>query len=170
MTTQGLAHPRVTNLGRLGAARLFLRFALAAAFLSAVADRFGLWGAPGGINVAWGEFPAFVEYTAQVNSFLPAGLAPVLAWASTALELFLGLALIVGFRLRIAATASGALLLLFALAMTISFGVKAPLDYSVFTASAGAFLLAALPARPSAPMAPPAQPSRRSTVSKLQKD
>ena len=84
MTTQGLAHTSLTDLGWLGAAKLFLRFALAAAFLSAVADRFGLWGAPGGINVAWGEFPAFVEYTAQVNSFLPAGLAPVLAWASTA--------------------------------------------------------------------------------------
>ena len=141
----------LTDLDRLGAAKLFLRFALAAALLSAVADRFGLWGAPGGSNVAWGDFPVFVAYTAQVNSFLPAGFAPVLAWASTVLELILGVALIVGFRLRIAAAASGALLLSFALAMTISFGVKAPLDFSVFTASAGAFLLAALPARPSTP-------------------
>jgi hypothetical protein len=33
--------------------------------------------------------------------------------------------------------------LLFALAMTIALGVKAPLDLSVFSASAGAFLLAA---------------------------
>ena len=28
-------------------AAIFLRFALAAGFLSAVADRFGLWGPPG---------------------------------------------------------------------------------------------------------------------------
>ena len=137
------------QFGKTGmAAVLALRFALAAAFLSAVADRIGFWGAPGGTNVTWGEFPAFVKYTAQVNSFLPADFAPVLAWAVTAIELLLGLALIAGIRMRITATASGALLLLFALAMTLSFGVKAPLDYSVFTASAGAFLLAALRTRP----------------------
>jgi putative oxidoreductase len=35
------------------------------------------------------------------------------------------------------------ILLLFALAMTIALGVKAPLDFSAFSASAGAFLLAA---------------------------
>lgn len=135
----------------LGVAKLILRFALAAAFLSAVADRFGFWGAPGEPNVAWGEFPAFVDYTAQVNSFLPASLAPILAWVGTALELLIALALIAGFRIRITAAAAGALLLMFALAMTLSFGVKSPLDYSVFTASAGAFLLAALHAPPSLP-------------------
>jgi len=131
------------------AAEPFMRFTLAAALLSAVADRFGFWGAAGGTNVAWGEFSTFVEYTAQVNSFLPAQLAPVLAWTGTALELVLGLALIAGFRVRITAAVSGALLLLFALAMTLSFGVKVPLDYSVFTASAGAFLLSAIHARSS---------------------
>lgn len=134
-----------TDPRRLAAARWFLRLALAASFLSAVADRTGLWGAPGEEGVAWGDFPTFVEYTAQVNSFLPAELAPFLAWASTALEVLLGFALIVGFRIRLTAMASGLLLLLFALAMTVSFGVKAPLDYSVWTAAAGAFLLAVLP-------------------------
>jgi UPF0716 family protein affecting phage T7 exclusion len=38
---------------------------------------------------------------------------------------------------------SGMLLLAFALAMTVALGVKMPLDLSVFSASAGAFLLAA---------------------------
>src|SRR5438270_13881861 len=33
--------------------RLFARFALGASFLSAVADRFGLWGAYGAKNVSW---------------------------------------------------------------------------------------------------------------------
>jgi len=37
-------------------------------------------------------------------------------------------------------------LLLFALAMTASLGVKSAVDYSVFSASAGAFLLATSPA------------------------
>jgi uncharacterized membrane protein YphA (DoxX/SURF4 family) len=55
----------------------------------------------------------------------------------------LGLALIVGLFTRIAALLSGMMLLLFALAMTVALGVKAPLDFSVFSASAGAFLLAA---------------------------
>ncbi len=39
----------------------FLRIALAISFLSAVADRFGLWGSPGAANVAWGDWPTFVE-------------------------------------------------------------------------------------------------------------
>ena len=59
-------------------------------------------------------------------------------------ELLLGIALIVGIRLRWAALASALLLLLFGLAMAISFGIKSPLDYSVFSASAAAGLLFAL--------------------------
>jgi len=43
--------------------RLFARFALGASFLSAVADRFGLWGPYGAKNVSWGNFAHFVEYT-----------------------------------------------------------------------------------------------------------
>ena len=44
-------------------ARLFARLALGASFLSAVADRFGLWGPYGAKNVSWGTFAHFVEYT-----------------------------------------------------------------------------------------------------------
>jgi hypothetical protein len=47
---------------------LYARIALGCAFISAVADRFGLWGKYGG----WGNFANFVRYTAQVNSFMPA--------------------------------------------------------------------------------------------------
>ena len=43
-----------------------------------------------------------------------------------------------GTRLRL----SGLTLLVFALTMTLALGIKAPLDFSVFSASAGAFLLA----------------------------
>ncbi|HYL62654.1 MAG TPA: hypothetical protein VE077_08525 [Candidatus Methylomirabilis sp.] len=42
------------------------------------------------------------------------------------------------------ALGSAILLLLFALAMAISFGIKSPLDYSVFGASSAAFLLFAI--------------------------
>jgi hypothetical protein len=49
--------------------------------------------------------------------------------------------LLVGWRLRWWAFAAAALLLSFALAMTCALGVKAPTDYSVWTAAAAAFLL-----------------------------
>src|SRR4051794_25085172 len=51
--------------------RLFARFALGASFLSAVADRFGLWGPYGAKNVSWGTFAHFVKYTGAVTSLFP---------------------------------------------------------------------------------------------------
>ena len=54
----------------------------------------------------------------------------------------LGVALLAGVRVRLAALASGVLLLTFAIAMTTALGPEAPLSYSVWTAAAGAFLLA----------------------------
>ncbi len=41
-------------------APVVLRWALAVTILSAVADRFGLWGPPGTANVSWGDWPHFV--------------------------------------------------------------------------------------------------------------
>ena len=35
---------------------VFLRLVLGGAFLSAVADRFGLWGPAGTRNASWGDF------------------------------------------------------------------------------------------------------------------
>lgn len=120
----------------------FLRFALAAGFLSAVADRFGLWGQPGSPHVAWGSFENFTNYTATLNWFVPASLIPAVAWIATILEFVLAIFLVIGFKIKETAFASGILLTLFFLTMTISSSIKAPLDYSVFTSSAAAFLLA----------------------------
>jgi putative oxidoreductase len=118
---------------------LYARIALGAAFLSGIADRFGLyWGR----NVGYGNFAGFVRYTAQVNSFMPSSTIPFLAWAATVAEFVLGVALILGIWPRWAALGSAALLVLFSIAMAISFGIKSPMDYSVFSASAGAVLLA----------------------------
>jgi uncharacterized membrane protein YphA (DoxX/SURF4 family) len=127
------------------AVTVYLRVALGAAFLSAVADRFGLWGPFGTPNVAWGEFGRFVAYVGKLNWFVPEGLWPLAAWLSTAAELALGLLLLVGLWTRVAATLSALLLLVFALAMTVALGPEAPLAFSVWSASAGAALLAALP-------------------------
>lgn len=118
---------------------LCLRLALGASFLSGIADRFGLYT---GRNVGYGNFAGFMDFTAKVNSFMPASTIPFLAWAATALELSFGIALILGIWLRWAALGSSVLLTLFGTAMAISFGIKSPLDYSVFSASAGAMALA----------------------------
>jgi uncharacterized membrane protein YphA (DoxX/SURF4 family) len=122
---------------------VFLRIALGIAFLSAVADRFGLWGTYGQPNVEWGDFSRFVDYTGQLNWFAPTAVIPALAWAATFAEILLGLALVLGFFTRVAALLSGLMLLVFALTMIFALGVKAPLNFSVFSSSAGAFLLAA---------------------------
>lgn len=120
-------------------ASLFLRLALATGFLSAVASRLSLWGKQ---SSGWSNF---LEYTAQVNSFLPKSFIPAIAVTSTLLETGLGILLLIGFKTSYAAFGAALLSLLFALAMAWSSGIKEPLDYSVFAFSAGAFLLATVP-------------------------
>ena len=93
--------------------------------------------------MAWGDFARFIAYTGKLNWFVPMALLPALAWIATLAETLFGLALILGVFTRIAALLSGLLLSLFALTMTLALGIKAPLDASVFSASAGAFVLAA---------------------------
>ena len=119
-------------------AAFYARVTLGAAFLSGIADRFGLYGS----KVGYGDFTGFVRYTAQVNSFMPPSTIPFLAWAATVAELFFGIALIVGIWRVWVALGAAALLILFGTAMAISFGIKSPLDYSVFSASAAALLVA----------------------------
>ncbi|MGH7580499.1 MAG: DoxX family membrane protein [Gemmatimonadales bacterium] len=115
----------------------YARVALAAAFLSGIASRFGLYGK----DVGYGNFAGFVRYTAEVNAFMPAATIPFLAWTATGAELVLGILLVTGYRLRLVAFLSAGLLALFGTAMALSFGIKEPLDYSVFSASAAAVLL-----------------------------
>ena len=126
---------------------MFVRLALAASFLSAVADRCGLWGRPGTPGVAWGDWPHFVAYTAKLVWFFPAALVTLSAWTATIAEVLLAVALLTGVFPRIVGLASAGLLSLFAFSMTVALGIKAPLDYSVFTAAGAAFLLAAISPR-----------------------
>lgn len=121
-----------------------LRIALSTAFLSAVADRFGLLGGPGAENIAWGSWQPFVDYTATLLFFLPAGLVSASAILATGAEVVLGLWLLTAWQTRWAAWASAALLLSFGLSMTVALGIKAPLNYSVFTAMAAAVALASI--------------------------
>jgi uncharacterized membrane protein YphA (DoxX/SURF4 family) len=89
--------------------RLFARFALGGSFLSAVADRFGLWGPYGAKNVSWGDFAHFVEYTGAVMSLFPSSLTVSFAWAATVAETLFGILLIAGFKTRMVSGLSGLL-------------------------------------------------------------
>lgn len=129
-------------------AALALRVALAAGFLSAVADRFGLWGMPGTPGVAWGDWSHFLSYTGRLIWFLPSSLMPMAGAVATLAETALAFLLLIGAWPRRTALASGLLLLSFALAMTFALGIKAPLDYSVYAGAAAAFYLAATAALP----------------------
>jgi uncharacterized membrane protein YphA (DoxX/SURF4 family) len=138
-----MRHPSRDIIDRLrGLTSLFLRLALGLSFLSALADRFGLWGAFGRPNGSWGTFARFVMYTGKLNWFVPEGLIPALAIIATCAEGLLGLCLVFGWHTRIAALLSGILLTLFGVTMAAALGVKAPLDFSVFSAAGGALLLA----------------------------
>lgn len=118
--------------------KIFLRLSLGFGFLSAVADRFGLWPEK---YTAWGNWDSFLVYTSHLLNFIPDTFIPAIAIIATVLEVLLGIFLILGIRTRTAALYSGILLLLFAAAMAYADSVKRPLDASVFTAAAAAFAL-----------------------------
>ncbi|ASV28990.1 TQO small subunit DoxD [Maribacter cobaltidurans] len=118
--------------------KLFLRFAIASGFLSAVADRLGLW--PKEIS-AWGNWESFLENTESINPLLPRMLIPAVGLIATSAETLFGICLILGFKTELMAKLSGYLMLIFALAITFSSGIKGAFDYSVFAASAAAFAL-----------------------------
>ena len=118
--------------------KLFLRFAIAIGFLSAVADRLGLWSKE--VSV-WGNWDNFLSYTQLINPWVPNSLIPTLGLVATILEIIFAIFLIIGFKTELFAKLSGILLLVFGLSMTFSTGIKGAFDYSVFTASAGAFAL-----------------------------
>jgi thiosulfate dehydrogenase (quinone) large subunit len=121
---------------------VFLRFGLGVGFLSAIADRLGMWGPYGKPTVAWGDMQHFFPYVAKLNPWFPSVAIPAVGWIVTIGEFTLGMLLLIGFQTRWAARLSGWLLLAFALGMTAGTGVKTALDASVFAASGGAFLLA----------------------------
>jgi uncharacterized membrane protein YphA (DoxX/SURF4 family) len=118
--------------------KLFLRIGIGIGFLSAAADRFGLW--PSEIS-AWGNWENFLNYTELINPFIPKMLIPTVGIIATSAEILFGVCLIIGFKTELVAKFSGYLMLIFALAISFSTGIKGAFDYSVFAASAGAFAL-----------------------------
>lgn len=121
--------------------KLFLRIAISIGFLSAVADRLGLWNAEVSVWHNWGSFLA---YTELINPWLPVSVIPAIGAIATGAEIVFALCLIIGFKTELFSRLSGVLLLLFALSMSFSGGLKGALDFSVFTASAAAFALSSM--------------------------
>lgn len=118
--------------------KLYLRLAIAAGFLSASADRFGWWSN----DISnWGNWDNFLEYTQVLNPLVPAGLIPAIGFIATAAEVLFALFLLIGFKTELFAKLSGVLLLLFALSMTFSTGIKGVFDFSVLAVSAACFAL-----------------------------
>jgi uncharacterized membrane protein YphA (DoxX/SURF4 family) len=118
--------------------KLFLRLAISFGFLSAVADRFGIWSKE--VSV-WGNWENFLNYTQLINPWIPESIIPTIGIIATTAEIIFAVFLIIGLKTELFAKLSGFLLLIFALSMTFSTGIKGAFDFSVFTASAGAFAL-----------------------------
>lgn len=121
--------------------KLFLRFAVSAGFLSAVADRLGIWNKEVAV---WGNWNNFLEYTQVINPWFPSAFIPAIGTLATAAEVVFAVGLIIGLKTELFAKLSGTLLLIFALSMTFSTGIKGAFDFSVFSASAAAFAIAAI--------------------------
>lgn len=125
--------------GKTKLAAFCLRLALAGTYISAYSSRINLFGdRPDG-------WESFLKYASEVNSWAPDSIKGFLAVAATILEIAISVLLIVGFKTRVVAVASGTLTFLFAMAMTYSYGIKEPLDYGVFVNFTAAFLLATVP-------------------------
>ena len=121
--------------------KLFLRIALAVGFLAAVADRFGFWAKEVAV---WGNWDSFLEYTQLINPIFPESFIAPIGIVVTIAEITFALLLLLGFKTELIAKLSGFLLLIFAIAMMSSTGIKGVFDYSVLSASAGAFALSTM--------------------------
>ena len=121
----------------LGPLSVLLRISLAASYLSSVTSRFGFWGE----DTGWGNYAAFLDYTAKVNPFLPVSSIPTLARIVDVAEIGIALLLIVGFRVKETAFLSGVMLFLFAFGMNLGVGVISTLDHSVYTACFASLIL-----------------------------
>ncbi len=121
---------------RIRVVKIALRLSLAAAFLSAVADRFGWWAPFGQGN--WGSMGAFVDYAHQLLPFASGWFLTVIIWGATATEASLGGLLLIGWRPKLVGAATCLVLIVFGTAMAVSIGIESPLSYSVFSAASAA--------------------------------
>ncbi|MGI5130993.1 hypothetical protein ACQEVB_29600 [Pseudonocardia sp. CA-107938] len=114
---------------------------LAVAFAGAVADRFGVWGPPGGAGVSWGSWAAFVDYTQVLLLGAPTPIAVGAAVAATAAEVALAAALLTGWQRRWTGKATAGLLTVYLVAMGLSVGWAEVARYAMPVEIGGALLV-----------------------------
>jgi len=143
MSTNGKATPILGKLieDKARAERysiIFLRLALGMAFLNGMC--IAVWAVRKECGIR--NYANYVKYAGEVNSFMPAFAIPFLANAATVAELSFGLLLVLGLWVRVAAYGS-AVLLCHVWNRDGNF-LRACLaaDYSVFSACAGALVVA----------------------------
>lgn len=124
--------------------QLFVRIAVATAFLSAVADRLGFWGEPGSQNASWGDWEHFLNYSNKLNFYVSPKIGELFAIIATVLEVVFAFLLLIGYKTKTVSVASGILLALFAVSMTMALGIKSTFTYSVWIGSSACFLLGTL--------------------------
>jgi len=135
-------HPRIVwGLSWLTAVLLALELG------GAVADRFGLFGAPGGPGVSWGSWEGFVAYTATLLPGFARPWALAAAVLATVTEVALSVLLVAGVQRRWVGKAAAGLLAVYAVAMTWALGLDAMAVYALPTLVGGALLVSACPAR-----------------------
>jgi uncharacterized membrane protein YphA (DoxX/SURF4 family) len=138
----GIAGGAIHAPDRITVVRTALRLSLAAAFLSAVADRFGWWKPFG--QGYWGSMSTFADYTHQLVPFASGWLLTVIVWTATATESTLGVLLLTGWSPKIVGAVACLVLIVFGTAMAVSIGLESPLSYSVFSAASAAAAYAVL--------------------------
>lgn len=125
--------------------QFLVRIALGIGFLVTVSDRLGFLGPMGTNNVEWGNWDNFIRYTATLMPFLDKPAVNIMGSVATLAEAVIGILLIIGFKTRQAAIGSCLLTLVFALAMSLFLGIKAPVNFAVFPVCTASLLLSTIP-------------------------
>jgi hypothetical protein len=136
------ARPAVVRIAGWVAALL-----LAVEFAGAVADRFGAFGPPGHALVSWGDWSAFLDYTARLLPWAAHPLVVLAAVGATVAEVALAVWLASGRQRRRAGQAAAGLLTIYLVAMAFTVGFAAVATYGVPLLIGGALLVSAAPVR-----------------------
>ncbi|WP_291143822.1 DoxX family protein [Flavobacterium sp. UBA7680] len=127
-----------------GIPQLFLRIALGLGFILPVMDRIGLMGLPGSGKVAWGDWEHFIDYTNTLIPFASRSVANIFGLTATIAEVIIGICLIAGLKIKLAALGAALITATFAVFMIFASGIGAPFQYPVFVFTGGALLLSTL--------------------------
>ncbi|SEO19633.1 DoxX protein [Flavobacterium sp. CF108] len=127
-----------------GIPQLFLRIALGLGFILPVMDRIGLMGLPGSGKAAWGDWEHFINYTNTLIPFASRSVANIFGLTATLAEVIIGICLITGLKIKLAALGAALITVTFAAFMIFASGIGAPFQYPVFVFTGGALLLSTI--------------------------